>query len=420
MFPTSCDTFVALPPSTEGQRVVFGKNADRPSDEVQEVVYFRANDYVPGTKVECTYIEVEQAAHTHAVVLSRPAWLWGAEMGANEHQVCIGNEAVWGREGCDGEEALLGMDLVRLGLERADTAEKALHVITDLLERHGTGGSCMEDNCNFTYHNSFLIADRTEAWVLETSGQRWAAERVTEGFRNISNEYSITTRIDKEHPKLREYAKSQGWWDGVSEFNFAQAYSYMNTARIEASDSRYCEGKRMMENSNGHITAQTLMEILRDKKSGINMEGAFLSAGSMVSVIPGVPGRSGVHYFTATPDPERSVFKPFIFVPDIRQLKHTCSPWYGEDDPVKQKPRFKSKPDRKHPLFLKHEVASAIIETTKERGKQILQNMRDLEKKKLAEMEVFLVKGVDDVDDGPSLVNLFSNTAQEEMEAYSN
>ena len=49
-----------------------------------------------------------------------------------------------------------------------------------------------------------------------------------------------------------------------------------------------------------------------------------------------------------------------------------------------------------------------------------MQNMRDLEKKKLAEMEVFLVKGVDDVDDGPSLVNLFSNTAQEEMEAYSN
>lgn len=36
-------------------------------------------------------------------------------MGANEHQVCIGNEAVWGRESADGDEALLGMDLVRLG-----------------------------------------------------------------------------------------------------------------------------------------------------------------------------------------------------------------------------------------------------------------------------------------------------------------
>jgi len=47
------------------------------------------------------------------VVLSRPAWLWGAEMGANDQGVCVGNEAVWTREPvCDGE-ALLGMDLVR-------------------------------------------------------------------------------------------------------------------------------------------------------------------------------------------------------------------------------------------------------------------------------------------------------------------
>ena len=74
-----------------------------------------------------------------------------------------------------------------------------------------------------------------------------------EGFRNISNEYSITTRMDREHPKLREYAQSKGWWDGVSEFNFAKAYSYMTTARIEASDSRYCEGKKMMEKSNGEF-----------------------------------------------------------------------------------------------------------------------------------------------------------------------
>jgi secernin len=34
-------------------------------------------------------------------------------MGANEHGVCIGNEAVWGREDISKEEALLGMDLVR-------------------------------------------------------------------------------------------------------------------------------------------------------------------------------------------------------------------------------------------------------------------------------------------------------------------
>lgn len=34
-------------------------------------------------------------------------------MGANEHGVCIGNEAVWGRDEVCDDEALLGMDLVR-------------------------------------------------------------------------------------------------------------------------------------------------------------------------------------------------------------------------------------------------------------------------------------------------------------------
>ena len=53
--------------------------------------------------------------HTHAVVLSKPAWMWGAEMGANELGVCIGNEAVWTKVNSanDAEEKLLGMDLVR-------------------------------------------------------------------------------------------------------------------------------------------------------------------------------------------------------------------------------------------------------------------------------------------------------------------
>lgn len=65
--------------------------------------------------LQCTYIEVEQVPKTHAVILSRPSWLWGAEMGANEHGVCIGNEAVWTKEPVGEGEALLGMDLLRWG-----------------------------------------------------------------------------------------------------------------------------------------------------------------------------------------------------------------------------------------------------------------------------------------------------------------
>ncbi|XP_034429928.1 secernin-3 [Hippoglossus hippoglossus] len=415
MQPSSCDTFVALPPSTEGQRIIFGKNSDRPSDEVQEVVYFPAKCYGAGEKVECTYIEIDQVAHTYAVVLSRPAWLWGAEMGANENQVCIGNEAVWGRESADGDEALLGMDLLRLGLERADTAEKAVDVITELLEKYGQGGSCMEDESGFTYHNSFLISDRKEAWLLETSGKHWAAERVEGGYRNISNQYGITSKIDKEHPELREYARSKGWWDGESQFNFATVFSFMTTARIEASGSRYCEGKKLLEKSQGHITAETMMGILRDKDSGINMEGMFMTTGSMVSVIPTNPALPGVHYFTATPDPERSVFKPFIFVKHTNPLKETTSPSYGPNDPVKKKPRFQSKPDRKHELFVKHQAVTAIIDSYKDRGKKITESMRQLEKENMSRMEKILSHGVEQPD---FYANLFPDAVQEEMAVY--
>ena len=47
--------------------------------------------------LQCTYIEIEQAEESLAVVLSKPAWMWGAEMGANQAGVVIGNEAVWNR-----------------------------------------------------------------------------------------------------------------------------------------------------------------------------------------------------------------------------------------------------------------------------------------------------------------------------------
>lgn len=51
-------------------------------------------------------------------------------------------------------------------------------MITALLERHGQGGSCKEEPVPFVYHNTFLLADRGEAWVLETAGRYWAAQRI--------------------------------------------------------------------------------------------------------------------------------------------------------------------------------------------------------------------------------------------------
>ena len=50
--PGSCDTFVALPPVTLYGYVIFGKNSDRPANEVQEVVYQPASENEAGSKLQ--------------------------------------------------------------------------------------------------------------------------------------------------------------------------------------------------------------------------------------------------------------------------------------------------------------------------------------------------------------------------------
>lgn len=185
-----CDTLVSL--TDDG--VLFAKNSDRDPNEAQVLRWHDAASHPAGSTVACTWIEVPQVERTHAVLLSQPWWMWGAEMGANEHGVVIGNEAVFTRElwlERPPPTALLGMDLLRLGLERAATAEAAVNVIVELLERHGQGGSCSHEHPRFRYHNSFLVADADGAIVLETAGRAWATERVVGRGRSISNGLTI-------------------------------------------------------------------------------------------------------------------------------------------------------------------------------------------------------------------------------------
>lgn len=194
-----CDTVVALTDAG----VLFAKNSDRDPNEAQLVEWHGAADHQAGTRLPCTWIDIPQAAHTHAVVISRPWWMWGAEMGANEHGVVIGNEAVFTREP-KGEPALLGMDLLRLALERAASASEAVSVIVELLEAHGQGGSCSHEHPGFTYHNSFLVADPNGAVVLETAGRSWATEEVRGRGRSISNVLTIAGFAEAHADRRRE------------------------------------------------------------------------------------------------------------------------------------------------------------------------------------------------------------------------
>jgi len=183
-----CDTMVSL--TEDGP--LFAKNSDRDANEAQVLRWYPAADHAPGARVRCTWAEIDQVSHTHAVLVSQPWWMWGAEMGANEHGVLIGNEAVFTRRaGGSADGALLGMDLLRLALERATSAEDAVLTIVDLLEQHGQGGSCSHEHPRFSYDNSFLVADPERAVVLETAGRQWATEHVSGRGRSISNGLTI-------------------------------------------------------------------------------------------------------------------------------------------------------------------------------------------------------------------------------------
>lgn len=332
-----CDTNVVLATATKNGEAFFSKNSDRDPNEAQALVMLPAQDYSKDETVHCTYISIPQVKHTYQVLLSKPYWIWGAEMGANECGVVIGNEAVFTKIPAKKEPGLIGMDYLRLALERSSSAKEALETITGLLKQYGQSGNCSADH-GLYYNNSYLIMDGKEAYVLETVDRMWIAKKVQE-FYAISNALSITTEWDSISDDLIADALDRKWCKDKKSFNFAEAYSDLIFTRFSQGRERRQNSMACMETGKGQIDLQFMKKLLRSHT--LNPQKSFpdrsLTAWNVCmhagpgpirnsqttgSLIAQFSGNQPAFWATGTSAPCLSVFKPVWMeggLPDIGQ-----------------------------------------------------------------------------------------------------
>lgn len=339
-----CDSFIALAEVTLNGNVLLAKNSDREPDEAQAIARYSRKHHKE-KNITCTYIEIPQVPETYECILSKPFQMWGAEMGANEYGLVIGNEAVFTKMKFEKHNnGLTGMDLLRLALERCKNSDQAIVCITSLLLQYGQNASGGYRNKKFYYDNSFIIADPQQAWVLETAGKEWAAEKVKD-IRSISNKLSIG-EADQYSVHAKSFAQSKGWWKEGTSFNFQNTYSDWFYTRMGRGAVRQTCTTSLSRERAGQLSAGDCIKILqshnlddaRFKPSRANTGSVCMHAtsllnpsnttGSMVAEIRS--GSTHTIWLTGTAHPCLSIYLPFFF--GTRVLQNFTQPSAHEDD----------------------------------------------------------------------------------------
>ena len=178
----------------------------------------------------------------------------------NEHQLIIGETTFGGRH--ELEDPKGGIDygsLIYITLQRAKTARQAIDVIVDLANTYGYASS----------GESFSIADKEEAWIMELIGKGpenkgivWVARRIPDGYISAhANQARISTfpLNDPENclyaDDVIEFAREKGYFNGADEeFSFCAAYAPLDfsamrgcEARVWSFFRRYAEGMEAYE-----------------------------------------------------------------------------------------------------------------------------------------------------------------------------
>jgi len=192
-----CDTMYCAAGASAGS--FFGKNSDRVPSEPQSICVVQRRPASEQVVLGGKSFPVRDAGL--GFILSKPSWMAGGEMGVNERGVAIGNEAVFSRFK-PARDGVLGMDILRAALGASATAMEAVDFICCFVEKFDQGGNGAYRGYLY-YDNSFIVADPSGAFIVETAGRRWAWRAIS-GRDSISNAYVITEdykRLDTQTRK---------------------------------------------------------------------------------------------------------------------------------------------------------------------------------------------------------------------------
>ena len=188
---------------------------------------------------------------------------------SNEWQVTVGETTFGGREEMADSTGIIDYgSLIYIALQRSKTAREALLVMTSLAEQYGY----------YSEGETFSVADKDEAWMLEMMGcgpdrtkskERvvWVAVRIPDdAIAAHANQSRITKFLDGRYVQVKtkdllkkypvngkkpvpnlmlcsdnvvSYARTMGWFDGKdADFSYNAAY-----AAPDFSGRRYCEAR---------------------------------------------------------------------------------------------------------------------------------------------------------------------------------
>ncbi len=202
-----------------------------PHFRIIPATFHKPGDFLELKNRKGDVIKIPQPVHTYKVVGLM-----------NEYQVSIGETTFGGRKELYNPDGFLNYwNLMILALQQAKTAREAIKVITTLGEKYSYSGP----------GETFSIADKSEAWLLEfvgkgpgSKGMIWVARRVPDGHISVHANQARIRKIDfNDHENFMyskdvvSFAKEKGYYipKHGEPFNFAEAYDPPDVEKL-----KYC------------------------------------------------------------------------------------------------------------------------------------------------------------------------------------